>query len=363
MTYKPLSLLLLALTAICLGCGSGEEKKKTKSNEFLPQASLVPHEVLVVMDSAQWRGVLGEAIRDVYTETIPGLPQEEPQFTVRHIQPKDLRGFLKRYPNMLFVFSLDNQSRSTRLLKSMFSPKSLEQIEQDPQRYMLTRQNEFAKGQEVVYLFGNTEDQLISRIYSNKPQLLNYFQEAERKRSIKSFANTKVTKPVTGMLQDQYGFRLFLPAGYEVAKQDSNFVWIRLLDNQVDKSIWATWKPYTSKEELRPENIMKFRNSVARNYIWGSDNSTYMRLETQFDPVVKEVNFNGRYALEIRGLWRLEKMVMGGPFISYAFVDDKTNRLYYLEGFTYAPGQDKRQAIHELESTLWSFRSTDTQKK
>ncbi len=363
MTYKPLSFLLLSLMYICLACGDGGKESKTKSNEFLPQASLVAHELLVVMDSAQWKGVLGEAVRDVYSEPIPALPQEEAQFTLRHVQPQHLRGFIKRYPNILFVLTLDHKGRSTQLLKSMFSEKSLEQIQQDPQRYMLTRNNEFARGQEVMYLFGNTEDQLISRIYSNKPQLLKFFLDAERKRYIREFKSVKSTQPLTDRLSKQYGYRLDFPAGYEVAKQDSNFVWIRLLDSQVDKNVWVTWKPYTNQEAFTHENIISYRNSVARNYIWGSDSTTFMRLEHQFTPVLQEVNFNGQYAIEMRGLWRLENMVMGGPFISYTFVDEPTNRLYYLEGFTYAPGQDKRSAISELEAILWSFRSGSGQKQ
>ncbi|AHM62575.1 hypothetical protein D770_21640 [Flammeovirgaceae bacterium 311] len=360
MNYKSLSLWLFAILVFCNSCG---ENKNTNNRDFLPRASLVPNEILVVIDSSQWNGVLGEAIRDIFTEPIAGLPQEEPHFEVRHIQPQDLRGFLKRYPNILFVFTLDNNSRATQMLKTMFSERSLEQIQNEPQRYMATRKDEFAKGQEVMYLFANSEEQLTSRIYSSRDQLLNYFRDVERKRSIREYTQVKVTQPLSNMLSEQYGFSLRFPAGYEVAKQDSNFVWIRLLDNQVDKSIWATWKPYTDQKVFERENITQFRNSVARNYIWGSDSTTYMRLENQFPLDMEETNFNGRFAIETRGLWRLEKMVMGGPFISYTFVDEATNRLYYIEGFTYAPGQDKRAAISEMEAILWTFKSTPQQKK
>ncbi|WP_224995174.1 DUF4837 family protein [Cesiribacter sp. SM1] len=362
MNYKALSLWLFAIITVCISCGDGENKNTT-NRDFLPRASLVPNEILVVMDSSQWNGVLGEAIRDVFTEPIPGLPQEEPYFKVSHIQPQDLRGFLKRYPNILFAFTLDNNSRATEMLKTMFSERSLEQIQNEPQRYMATRKDEFAKGQEVMYLFANSEEQLTSRIYSSRDQLLNYFRDVERQRSIREYSQVKVTRPLSDMLSQQYGFSLRFPAGYEVAKQDSNFVWIRLLDNQVDKSIWATWKPYTGQEAFERENIIEYRNTVAKQYIWGDQSDTYMRLENQLPVSMEEVNFNGRFAVETRGLWRLEKMIMGGPFISYTFVDEATNRLYYLEGFVYAPGQDKRAAMSELEAILWTFKSAPQQKK
>jgi hypothetical protein len=360
MTHKPLSFLLLLFYVICMGCSDSGENK-TKSRDFLPRASLVPHELLVVMDSTQWKGILGESIRDVFAEPIAGLPQDEPQFTVRHIQPKDLTGIMKRYPNILFVFTLDNNRRSTQMMQTMFSQKALEQIKEDPKRYMLTRQDEFAKGQEVMYLFGSNEDQLISRIYSSKDALLNYFREVERNRYMREFASIKVSKPITNTLREQYGFSLNFPAGYEIAVQDSNFVWVRLLDNKVDKSVWVTWKPYRDQSIFERENLLQFRNSVAKKYIWGNDSTTYMRLERDLPVDIKEVNFKGQYAVEARGLWRLENMAMGGPFLGYAFVDKAKDRVYYIEGFTYAPGQKKREAVSELEAILWSFTSHENQ--
>lgn len=349
------SICFFLLLFVLAGCGENGEKK---SRELLPRATLIPRELLVVMDSAQWKGMLGEAVRDVFTDPIPGLPQAESQFTVRYLQPQDLKGFHKRYPNILFAFTLDNQGRSSKLLQSMFSENALEQIRQDPQKYMLTRQDQFAKGQEVMFLFGETEDQLVNRIYAQKQQLINYFEDIERQRYLKEYANIKASEPLRKALSERYGFTFNFPPGYEIAKQDSNFVWIRQLDTEIDKSIWATWVPYTDKAMLERDNILALRNSVAKNYIWGSDASTFMRLETEIPVVMEEVNFNGEYGVELRGLWRLEKMMMGGPFVGYAFVDEATNRLYYIEGFTYAPGQDKREVVSELDAILRSFKST-----
>lgn len=360
MNSKLLSFSLLLFVLITAGCGESSDNASS-NNAFLPKATLIPHEILVVMDSSQWNGLPGEAIRDVFTQPIPGLPQEEGQFVLRHVRPQDLGGFLRRYPNILFAFTLDNQSASSQIMQSMFSKESLEQIKEDPKRYMLNKQDVFAKGQEVMYLFSETTDQLVSKIFSNRQLLLSYFEGIERKRNIREIADVKSTRNIGKMLGEKYGFTMRFPAGYEVAEQDSNFVWVRLLDNQVDKSVWITWKPYTSQEIFETEKLMEFRNSVAKKYIWGDDSTTYMRLEDQYPVLTEEVNFNGEYAIETRGLWRLENMVMGGPFISYAFADEATNRLYYIEGFTYAPGQDKRAAISELEATLWTFRRSTKQ--
>lgn len=351
--------LCLAVLFSISACSSNEDgDKPSSSGRLLPQASLVPHEILVVIDEDQWQGLLGQAIRDVFARPMPGLPQSEAWFKLRQIKPSDLRGFLKRYPNIIFAFTLDNKSKSSEVLKTMFSTDALKTIQGNPDRYRMTKKDEFARGQEVLYLFGKTETELIGRLYTQQEELLNYFNTIERNRYIKEFASVKINKVLRDQIAKKYDISLKLPAGYEVAKQDDNFLWLRLLDQKVDKSMWLTWKPYKSKQDFAPDSILAFRNEVVKNYVWGDDSTSYMRLEMREPIESDEVNFNGSYGVQVRGLWRLEKIIMGGPFVGLAFVDEARQRFYYLEGFTYAPGQDKKAAISELEAMLWSAKPT-----
>ena len=46
---------------------------------------------------------------------------------------------------------------------------------------------------------------------------------------------------------------------------------------------------------------------------------------------------------------------MGGPFINYTFFDEKTNRLYMLDGSVYAPKYYKRNLIQQMDVLLQSF--------
>jgi hypothetical protein len=43
---------------------------------------------------------------------------------------------------------------------------------------------------------------------------------------------------------------------------------------------------------------------------------------------------------------------MSGPFINYAIVDEKKNRVLILEGFCYAPFKGKRDFMLELEAII-----------
>ena len=71
---------------------------------------------------------------------------------------------------------------------------------------------------------------------------------------------------------------------------------------------------------------------------------------------VRQVNFDGMYALEMKGLWRTNNKSMGGPFLGYAMADEKTGKFYYIEGFTFSPSKSQREIIRELETILMTFR-------
>ncbi|WP_017732047.1 DUF4837 family protein [Nafulsella turpanensis] len=351
--FRYIFILLIPLLWSCDGEQAGQ------NNSDLPSASTVENEILVVMDSAQWKGPLGEQLREIYTSSIPGLPQQEPAFNLRFISPRHFQGFLKLYPNIILVTTLNDDSRDSRIMRTYFTDNSLEQIRENRDMFMFARENVFARGQEVLHLFSMTEEELLEKLEEKEEALRKYFLDIERQRLSKKLFTGLPNENLTEYLQKKYGFRLIFPIGYEVAIEKDQFVWVRFLDKEIDRSVWVAYKEYEDADVFQKENLIELRNELARPYIWGSDSTTYMKTVTEDVPVVtREVNFNGNYAVEMRGLWRLNGVVMGGPFISYTFVDEATNRLYYIEGFTYAPSTDKREPIRELEAILHTFKST-----
>ena len=49
---------------------------------------------------------------------------------------------------------------------------------------------------------------------------------------------------------------------------------------------------------------------------------------------------------------------MGGPFEGIALVDEGTQQFYYVEGFTFSPGKDQREIMRELETIIYTFRTS-----
>lgn len=322
---------------------------------YLPESAGEPNAILVVMDTTEWNGAIGGALRGVYSEYVKGLPQPEPYFKVRNVNPLKFNTIIKRASNLIFVHTLDSKGRQAVQMEKYYSGESLEKIANDPALFMLPQKDVYARDQTVLHLFGQTKEQLIQHISENEDKLMNYFKKAENDRLAKKLFKVR-EKQVEKRLAQEYDFTLSIPYGFEVAKALPDFVWIRQLDAEWEKDVFVYFKTYDSHEPF--EDVLEYRESITSMYMRDVQKpDIYMTLQDDLSDV-REVNFKGKYAKEARGLWKFSDISGGGPYVSYVFVDEEQHRVYYLEGFVYNPGGDKRVFMQEMEMVLQSFTSS-----
>jgi hypothetical protein len=65
-------------------------------------------------------------------------------------------------------------------------------------------------------------------------------------------------------------------------------------------------------------------------------------------------DFLVEYAVEIRGIWKVHNDFMGGPFVSYTFVNPNNNKIITLYGYVYKPNTEKRDLLRQVETILYS---------
>jgi hypothetical protein len=352
-----LRFLLIGLSSVFLV--SCDFEKTAQRYENLPRATGKAGEIIVVMDSAMWQGDLGAKLRSTFGEIVPTIPRQEPMFSLNHIKPRDFQNFLRRQKNVMFVTVLGDNSKGNRILKSYFTSESLQMIEDDPSIFMHAKKDEFARGQEIMHLFGQTSDVLIKNIEANKDRLLEHYVKIEEERLYTSLYSVKYEQGISNHIKSKLGCELKVPLGFEIGIEDDRFVWLRNFSPDVDKSIFISWTDYSSEEMFSLDSLLYLRTKLSKPYILykPEDPDSYLLTETDnFDVFRKEINFNGLYAVELKGLWKLNKYYMGGPFISYSVVDESTNRLYYVEAFLYSPGQPQRDTMRELGAILKTFK-------
>jgi hypothetical protein len=334
------------------GCDQDENSK----NSTKPKARGAIGEIILAIDSAKWEGQVGQTLKDIFQEDVHGLIRDESMFDLRKVDPRGMTRILKMATNIVYVTTFDDKKAASQNINSLFTKEAKEKAANDPSLYFLRSVDEFAQGQEVVYLFGNNEEELVNNLKANKNRLQNLFHVRERGRLEKVILNRKSSEAkVAG---ENLGLSINVPASYQIAKVENNFLWLRQPTPRSDRpdiSLFFYETDYTSEEQVFPESVLELREKITKQHIYGNPSNRNSYLVTERvdpNPVINNFKINGNFAVEIRGGWKTNNLSMGGSFLAYVIVDDKNGKLYYMEGFVYYPNEAHREAIREIETIL-----------
>ncbi len=363
-------LFSMLLLAACTGESSDKksadesgEEKKAKNTSFLPDAAGEYGEVVIVMNKDQWSGEVGVALKEVFHASVPGLLRNEPYFVTRIIDPFQFNKLLKTAKNLVYVTTLKGNQPADKWLQNTFSDESKERIRANPGMFMNTSDDQYAKGQKVLQLFGKDQKTLIANL--NKPEnqekIRNYFNIAEKQRLANELGMSSATRNIVAGLKEKFGYTIKIPGSYELAMSEDDFMWARYLPaTGASKNLFVYFKDYTSEEEFEKAKIIGLRNEIGKKYIFGDPDNpeSFMTTEETYVPIAsRTINFNENYTVETKGAWKTNNNSIGGSFVSYTFVDEESKRLYYIEGFVIHPNEEHREAIRQLEALLTTFRA------
>ena len=144
-----------------------------------------------------------------------------------------------------------------------------------------------------------------------------------------------------------YGWTLRVPMGYEVFKEfpEENFVWLR--KQQPHRWIFVFWEE-TGDVTVTPEGCLNKRDEIGRTFYEGDQ---IVREHTSAD----QVEYAGRRALRLAGLWENTKSYMGGPFRTYCFYDERATRRYMVDVAVFAAGVEKEPYLRQLDLIAHTF--------
>lgn len=345
------ALIVLLFTASCENEGKGGQENQ-KSNEILQKARGESGEVILVIPPSLWEGELGDLLRDVFTSNVKVLPQDEKLYDLKPVDPSKFNSIFKASQNLMFVATLDNKKPEGKYMRKYFTDNSLKQIEKSPTLFSFNQQDVYANGQEVLYLFGRNEEELINNIKANKSGIKEFFNDKEADRLVSSFKKI-AQKGIMNFIQDSLNLELIVPAGFDIAAKSEQFVWLRELDSKEEFNIWVVKMPYTDESVFDPKKIKSLRNTLGEKYITDKDIADlHLTSQDEIDFVIDTINLNNQYALRTKGLWKYSDNSRGGAFVSYLFANEDSGDLYYLEGYLDAPGTSKREPMRRLKAIL-----------
>lgn len=298
----------LAATMLLTACGQQQRP--------LPAASARPYEVLVMGD-------VDSLVSHMLSVPMPALPQSEPMFDVRQVEPAQFKGKLLLARNVVVV-------RWNR--KSLGKPSL--HIERD----------RHARPQLMVYVDVGSADDLKQFIATNQQRVrqllltneyLSAILQLQRKHSVRG----------ERLIDSMFHHTVLLPADMTYHKVGKDFLWV---SNNTAQGMQNLCVYTLSGMDDQPSERM---DSVLRANMKGETDRMYMRTVAR-SMTQENVRFGGQSCQLQRGLWEMVGDAMGGPLVRRVVKDSAAGESLVLDAFVYAPEMDKRNKMREMEAVL-----------
>ena len=293
-------------------------------------------EVVLVIDPDHWSSGVGREFEKTFTKAYPALPQSEPMFDLVHIPYKSFTNIFKTHRNLVFA----------KVDKDIPEPK------------IVVREDLWAKPQIILNIIAPSDSSLEAIVREKGDLLADRIMKKELERYAGNYKKYEQLG-VADQLERKFGIRLTLPKGYSLDLDTTNFAWVENRgrgDIVQGILIYSYDKP---EVELTTDYLFAKRNQFTKRFVPGPSRGSYMVVERETIPYRREIEVNGIDVIELRNLWRVENDFMGGPFISFSFVNEKQNKVVNLDGFVYAPRVDKRDYVKQVEAVLNSLTLAD----
>lgn len=358
-SVKLLSILLLVLGGVVFsGC---------ESIEYRPSAVGREGEIVVVMDSTNWEGELGDAVREHVAPYLGTLPAPEREFEIRRISINSQKTLesLQKQKNVIFVAPLSEDTPEARFLKSRLDEEATAAIKGGGTS-VISKRDLWRKDQQIVYLLGETDSSLVALLAERGDDIRYTFNVITRERVGEDMFKKGRQPKIEADLMRKHGFAVNAQHDYFSAIDSTNFVWLRrVVSSDSWRSLFVYYIEDFNPNSLTPEWVYEALERLTETWIRGNMDG-FVSIDFRRELNTENIDFLGHFAYETRGLWHMvgrdpEKGIveygMGGPFLNYTFYDESSRRLYMIDGMVFAPGYDKREFLRQMEVISHTFRT------
>jgi hypothetical protein len=324
---RSLAFIFVVSTVTLASCGD------SSLTRTLPNVTGSTGEVLVVMDRALWDGSPGKAIRDNVAPVLVGLPQAEPAFTLVHANPYGFKDVLVAHRNIIFV--------------------AIERGKPEPS--VTFERNKWSETQLVITISAPDSLSLAKTITDNGEAIRQRINAVERER-ITDWLVRSAGRNKSILTSGDQSYEIIMPAGYRTDYNKDNVLIVSEETPATTQSVIISVSDRVTSR-IGCIELADMTEKVTSAKIKGPEGS-FMVIEKQVPVSCRSFRFNNTDYIEMRGLWTLEGGYMGGPFISYAFIDPVTAKAVLVTGFVYAPRDDKRELLRQVEALMYTVRKS-----
>lgn len=205
--------------------------------------------------------------------------------------------------------------------------------------------NAWADNQWVLLLAVRDSTALVPALRAYARQLHEAAVDIVLGQMVKATYHRPADQRLTESMSRRYGFSVQVPREWrlETMYEDERFVYV--FGHYPDRSVFVYWAD--TVQSAHPESLVALRNRLTACFYDGDSVDTVIPVR------VDSLEFLGRPALRLRGIWQNRRNLIGGPFVSYVF--RYQGRLFYVDGTLYNPGEKKLDNLFQLEAIIRTF--------
>ena len=291
------------------------------------------NEIIIVISDESWEGKPGELLRTVLGQQHIALPQSEPIFDLIKVPHAGFKKIFRSTRNII----------QTSISSNVETPG------------VFFKDDVWAYPQATVEINAKNATQFEELFNENSKKIISYFLAAEKERLTMNYQKYH-EKLVFNALNDSFGLTVTVPPGFAIARQKKDFIWARYETPEISQGMVVYTFPYISDSTFTENYLVAKTDSVLEINVPGPTDGSYMAVEKQFGQVLNTFEHNKNYAVEMRGLWRLENDFMGGPYVLLAELDASNQRVVVVFGYVFAPSKDKRNLLQQVEAMVYSLK-------
>ncbi|MFH1194933.1 MAG: DUF4837 family protein [bacterium] len=311
-------------------------------------------EIYVVADSIEYSR-LQASLLQVFSKIIL-TPQPEKLFKLKRKNFSELED-VKSKKNVIVVAPINSGSEVSEFITTILDSADLAKVKTG-NKFYFTKYDLWVREQLVMVLSATSLEMLNEKLLGKHEDLPYYFQNISNKRLSQSLYEPEYEKiDIQAELLDRYGWIIYVQKDFILDEEQpaDNFVLLRKsTGDDMESRIFVHWIDNCTPDYLNKDSVWNERNRITNKYFRNSTGSAFAEIADDYK-TASEVNFNGRYAIMMQGLWRMSDKSMGGPFVNYTFFDEITHRVYMIDGSVYAPKYFKKKLIQQLDVLLQSF--------
>ena len=332
---RKFSFLILLIVLIFTGC---YRSQRTSNPEY---------ELFVFAENDDYKK-LEATLQSVFDKEIL-TPQPETHFKLVRVDPKTFNESLNNR-QLLFAASLQSEGDIAGLVnRSVNQPGIIGKVKSG-ENFLFKREDEWTKDQMILTLVAPTIDDLIEKISINKDFIYNYFHEFQQKVVFNYVYGRLEDKKMPEEILEKYQWKVRIPHDYfiDVENPEDNFI---LLRRRIpERWIFIKWFEGVDPNIITPEWVYDLRDTLGVHYTGGTKiNRKYTNANV--------TEFLDRWCLKVEGLWEQDEQVAGGPFFSYAFYDEGTQRAYVIDCATFAPNKKKIPYLDQMDAIAQTFKT------